>query len=164
MIKEYDMLVCSIKLTKKKVFAALFAAAIVLAVIIAVSSGGGGASAPAGADAPENVLAATNDQRVEFLKFFGLNPKPDPVEIIEVIIPSEFDETYEGYNNLQKSAGFDLAGQKGKKVKKWTYEIIDFPGSSSPVQATLLVLDGKVVGGDIAEIAVGGFQRSLNNK
>ena len=158
------MLVFSMKLTKKKIFAALFAAAVVLAIIIAATSGGKGASAPAGADAPENVLAATNDQRIEFLKYFGLNPKPDPVEIIEVIIPSEFDETYEGYNNLQKSAGFDLAGQKGKKVKKWTYELVDFPGSSSPVQATLLVLDGKVVGGDIAETAVGGFQRSLNNK
>jgi hypothetical protein len=158
------MLVFSMKLTKKKIFAALFAAAVMLAIIIAATSGWGGTSAPAGADAPENVLAATNDQRIEFLKYFGLNPNPDPVEIIEVIIPSEFDETYEGYNNLQKSAGFDLAGQKGKKVKKWTYELIDFPGSSSPVQATLLVLDGKVVGGDIAETAVGGFQRSLNNK
>ena len=158
------MLVFSIKLTKKKALAALFTVAVVLAIIISVTSGKSSGETTAGAGAPDNVLAATNDQRIEFLKYFGLNPKPDPVEIIEVIIPSEFDETYQGYNNLQKSAGFDLENQKGKKVKKWTYELVDFPGSTSPVQATLLVLDGKVVGGDIAEVAVGGFQRSLNNK
>ena len=48
-----------------------------------------------------------NAERVEFLNKCGLIVEPEP-ESKDIEIPAEFNNSYNEYNELQKSQGFDL--------------------------------------------------------
>jgi len=91
--------------------------------------------------------ASDTKERVAFLSQFGWEVSEDPLEVAEVIIPTEFDETYKAYNDIQKKQGFDLEKYKGTRVKRWTYEIKNYPGyagNSGCIRANILVCDGNV--------------------
>ena len=90
----------------------------------------------------------------------GYEVTPQYVEVKEVLIPDEFDDVFAGYNDLQLSAGMDLEPYHGKRVKCWTYEILNYPGEET-VLAHLYVYKDKVVGGDIASTALDGFMHGL---
>ena len=95
-----------------------------------------------------------------FLSQFGWEAAEDPLEVSEVIIPAQFDETYQRYNDIQKAQNLDLSKFAGKRVKRWTYEIRNYPGYEGKpgvVQANLLIDKGVVVGGDICSLELGGF-------
>ena len=51
-----------------------------------------------------SIKAATHDERMAFLSQYGWEIDEEPVEVQEVIIPLEFDDTYNAYNEIQKSA------------------------------------------------------------
>jgi len=99
----------------------------------------------------------TTEDQVAFLKEFGYSAEPQPLLIEEVIIPSEFDDEYEKYNNCQKLSGFNLEDYKGCRAKKYTYDIKDYSGYDGEVIANLLVYNGEVIGGDISSAELGGF-------
>lgn len=61
-----------------------------------------------------NTAAANEQQRRDFMAAYGWEVEEEPLEIQEVLIPSEFDETYEKYNYIQKQQGFDLSRYRGK--------------------------------------------------
>ncbi|MCL2300010.1 MAG: DUF4830 domain-containing protein [Firmicutes bacterium] len=106
------------------------------------------------------LAAATAQERAAFLSQFGWEAGEDPLEVSEVIIPAEFDETYMKYNEIQKAQNMDLSLCAGKRVKRWTYEIRNYPGYEGKpgvVQANLLIDKGVVVGGDICSLELGGF-------
>ena len=100
--------------------------------------------------------AATNEGRVEFLKSFGWEVAPSPVESSQVKIPREASEGFDRYNNLQKSQGYDLTKYAGKKVMRYVYQINNFPDAKEPVYATLLVYKDRIIGGDITDTPPGG--------
>ncbi len=114
------------------------------------------------------VLRASDaKERVAFLSQFGWEVSEDPLEVAEVIIPSEFDDTYKAYNEIQKKQGFDLEKYKGVRVKRWTYEIKNYPGyaeDSGCIRANMLVCDGKVIGGDICSVELDGFMHGFQVK
>lgn len=98
----------------------------------------------------------TAEDREEFLKSYGWEISKDPSEITEVLIPSEFNNIYEEYNIIQKKQGFDLNDYRGKKVKKWCYKVLNYPKEDvGEVYATLLILDGNIIGGDISSAEKG---------
>lgn len=163
------MFICSMKVTKKKVYAllALFLAVIVfLSVIILLK--------PADASAATNITnqsvkAETDTERVAFLQSFGWQCDPKPVAMAEVIIPAEFDEIYQEYNVMQKAQGMDLSKYKGKRVKKWTYMVTNYPEYDQAVYANILVFEDKIVGGDITATNVEngfthGFKKNANTE
>lgn len=104
-----------------------------------------------------DTAAKTTEQQVAMLKSFGYEVEEQPVLIEEVIIPSEFDEDYQAYNNYQKLSGFDLSKYKGCRAKKYTYNVTNYPEQSDGVVANLLVYNGKAIGGDISSTALDGF-------
>ena len=53
------------------------------------------------------------------LKQFGWEVEQEPVSIEEIVIPQQFNQVYERYNELQKTQGMDLTKYAGKTVKKW---------------------------------------------
>ena len=53
----------------------------------------------------------------------------------ELILPEEFDETYTQYLELQAGQGFDLEAYRGKRVKRYTYEITNYPTGEQGIQA-----------------------------
>ncbi len=70
----------------------------------------------------------SNEDRISFLSGFGWTVDSEPYEVMEVVIPSEFDEVYKKYNELQEEQGYDLHDYCGKRLKRWTYQITNYPG------------------------------------
>ena len=75
-----------------------------------------------------NIKASTESERLSFISQFGWEVDEDPIEVCEVIIPTEFDETYTQYNEIQTKQGFDLKNYSGMRVKRWTYSVKNYPG------------------------------------
>ena len=72
----------------------------------------------------------------------------------------EFDEVFSRYNQIQQQAGMDLKPYCGKRVKLWTYRVLNIP-SQSEVRANLMVYKNKIIGGDISSTALDGFMHGL---
>lgn len=108
--------------------------------------------------------ASTPEERVAFLSQFDWDINSEPIEVREVIIPEEFDDTYSQYNQIQKEQKLDLEKYKGERVKKWTYEILNYPdyeNSDGIIRANLLILNGLVIGGDICSVELDGFMHGF---
>jgi len=79
----------------------------------------------------------------------------------ELLIPEEFDETYNDYLKLQADQGFDLTKYRGKRVKRYAYEIKNYPTGETGVQAGLLLYRNTVIGGEILSAQLNGFIHGL---
>ncbi len=110
-----------------------------------------------------SIKASTASERLSFISQFGWEVDEDPVEVCEVIIPTEFDETYIQYNEIQLKQGFDLQTYSGMRVKRWTYSVKNYPGHENKnyIRINLLVYEGLVVGGDVCSIELDGFMHGF---
>lgn len=104
-----------------------------------------------------NFTAKTYEQQVGIIESFGYKVEPQPILIEEIIIPAEFDEKYEKYNDFQKLSGFDLSDYKGSRVKKYTYRVKNYSDGDENVIANIFVYGNKAIGGDISSAKVDGF-------
>ena len=109
------------------------------------------------AGAQYSIQAGENEQRIDFLKQFGWEVEQEPVSIEEIVIPQQFNQVYERYNELQKTQGMDLIKYAGKTVKKVVYQITNYQRQDTIVHATLLIYHDKVIGGDISSAELDGF-------
>lgn len=75
-----------------------------------------------------------------------------PYEVVEFTIPMQFNEVYSRYNELLKTAGYDLSPYKGKLCKRYTYLI-----PSQNARANIIVYNGEIIGGDISSITLDGI-------
>lgn len=99
-----------------------------------------------------SLRASDEKERTSFLSQFGWDFDTEPAEVKEVLIPSEFDTAYTEYNALQQRQSFDLEKYKGQIVKRWTYNINNYPGLEGKtgfVQANIMIFGGNVIGADI---------------
>jgi len=145
----------STKLTKTKILTvALVSACLVLLLLI---------SLPAGVSASKDAIKGeTNEERVAYLKTFGWQVSADPVEVVNITIPEEFDATYNEYNALQQTQGFDLSGYKGDSGTRYTYTVSNYPNkTSAQVLANIIVIDEQIVAADVSSVSSGGFMHSL---
>lgn len=108
------------------------------------------------------VKAESVSDMSKFLKQFGWQINLQPIEVSKIIIPSEFNEIYEHYNDIQKTQGLDLSEYKGTECLKYCFEILNYPDNEDVI-ATLIVYDGRVIGGDISETIMGGFIKNFMN-
>ena len=155
------MFVYSVKTSKSKI-AVMIAA--IIAIGLAVFAVMDKADSPAATDSALNLKAESAEQRAAFLSQFGWKFSQDPVEVTEVIIPSDFSLGYTEYAEMNKESGFDLEPYKGMRAKRWTYDILNYPGYENKqgyIQANILVYNGIVIGGDICSLEQGGFMHSL---
>ena len=149
------MMVMTAKVDIKKIIAAL-AAVVGVIVALILLLGGGNSSAPTAA-----LSVAGNDGRVQFLESLGWEVSASPVESGQVRIPKEQNQVFDRYNQLQKSADYDLTQYAEKTVMRYVYKVNNFPGATEPVYATLLVYKNKIIGGDITDTAANGTMRAL---
>ena len=150
---------------QKQIKLALIVLFVVVSVIIITYLAKNGAVRPTSADT-RSVAAATDEERIAFLKQFGYEVDENSAEVCEVAIPEEFDEVYSGYNVIQLQQGFDLTKYAGKRVKRWTYTVTNYPGYEGKpcIRANLLVLDNKVIGGDVCSVELDGFMHAFDMK
>jgi hypothetical protein len=151
------------KASNLRFFGAMFTSMIVLlALILFIPT-----YEPVSAEASETInfeKVKTNEDRVGFLAQFGWTVASEPVESVEVTIPSEFDSVFLEYNNLQKMQGLDLSKYKRKKITRYTYEITNYEDWEGTVYANLLIYKNKVIGGDICSADVSGFVTTFDNQ
>lgn len=105
----------------------------------------------------------TNEQRIAFIESFGWAVESEPAEIIEVIIPKEFDSVYNEYNAMQKLQGCDLSSHAGKRCKRYSYKVTNYPGQPENIRVNLLVLNNKIIGGDVCSLESGGFMHGFEH-
>lgn len=152
------MFVYSVKTSKAKIAALVIA---IVAVVIAIAMIMTGEKEPAAAnDSAVNYKAENSAERTAFISQFGWKISDDPVEISEVIIPEDFDAGYVEYAAMNKAQGLDLEPYKGMRAKRWTYDVLNYPGlenMTGTVQINLLIFDGRVIGGDVCSLEQGGF-------
>ena len=149
------MMVMTAKVDIKKIIVALaIAAGVIIGLILLL--GGGKSSTATGAPS-----VAANDGRVQFLQELGWQVSASPVESGQVRIPKEQKPIFSRYNELQKSAGYDLSQYADKTVMRYVYKVNNYPGATDPVYATLLVYKDQVIGGDVTDTAASGTMRPL---
>lgn len=130
------------KKTLAVVLAVIIIAVLVLSRIFFVEQGG--------------IDGSTNQKRVIYMNSLGLQVDDSAVEAKEIVIPRNFDEVYKEYNSLQKKAGFDLSRFKNKKATLYTYWQ---HGKKSQIH--LIIYNGEIIGGDVADINVNGNMKPL---
>ena len=102
-----------------------------------------------------------NEDRVEFLSEYGWQVKETPLTVEELIVPKQFDESYDEYLSLQAEQGFDLTKYAGKRVKRYSYEITNYPTGEGGVIVNLLICKNTVVGGEVLSPKEDGFLHGL---
>ena len=102
----------------------------------------------------------TNEDRVAYLAQFGWEVSTEPVQTQEVRIPTDPSDVFERYNDLQIAQGFDLHDYAGKTVRRYVYEIENYPGDGQ-YYATLLICKGAVIGGDVCAAEKGGVMHGF---
>lgn len=110
-----------------------------------------------------NLSASTHQERMSFISQFGWEVDEEPVQVKEVIIPTETDDTYTAYNEIQKAQNFDLTAFAGERAKCWTYTVENYEGYENQecIHINLLVYDGKVIGGDVCSVELDGFMHGF---
>ena len=148
------MYIRTIKLKKT-----VFAAAVVTVGAAAVLAAGGIAKRLAGEKKVYRVQ--TEQQRQALISELGWQAGEAPENHKTITIPEQFDDVYEGYNELQKEQGFDLSKHKGAKAELYTYEIYNYPDHPDCMRLTLIGENGILIGGDVCCTELDGFMQGL---
>lgn len=157
------MFIITAKVPRRRLALGAAAAALLCCCFLAFRLGDSApcaAAASAASAAPKRVR--TNQERVRYLASYGWEVETEPVSSQELLIPEELDESYQEYVALQSQQGFDLSKYRGKRVKRYTYEITNYPTGEQGVQVDLLIYRHKVVGGEVLSPRMDGFLHGLS--
>lgn len=142
------MFIFTAKLHRKRV--AFGAVALVLICGILATFAGShslwGAQSVAASVSPKGIK--TNEDRVSYLSQFGWTTTPEALSVEELQIPEVMDASFDAYLAAQANQGFDLSKYLGKKVKRYTYGITNYPGGTDAM-ASLLIYKNMVVAGEV---------------
>ena len=137
-------------LRKIVIYTLLAVAVIVLAGILGRYSGQNG------------IKAATNEDRVSYIRSLGWECGETPAEEKRILLPEVFPEVLANYNELQLQQGFDLTQYAGKEISMVTYRLLNYPVDDE-VLCTLYLYKNRIIGGDIHSTAFTGFMRELHS-
>ncbi len=152
------MIIFTARIPKRRLLAGTSAALCCVFAVLAFALTLGGRAVAASAEV-KNIK--DNDDRLAYLSGLGWQTSSQPIATEELLIPEEFDESYTGYLQLQADQGFDLTQYKGRRVKRYTYQLTNYPAQDEPVQISLLIYKNRVVGGQI-QSSSGSFLHGLS--
>ncbi len=154
------MIIYTAKLDRKRLGLGCLAALALVCGLAALLGLLGARTAAAGeAVSPKGVR--TNEDRLAYLGSYGWLVREEPLAVEELLIPEEMGAEYTDYLALQSQQGFDLAKYAGKRVKRCTYEVLNYPTGETGVQASLLIYRNPVVGADNMAPALDGYIHGL---
>ena len=118
---------------------------------------------------PSNLIAVQSNEVGQydhttsqtFLKNYGWEIDPVPIETVKLEVPSHFNDVWHGYNDLQLSQGFDLRTYQGKTLTRYTYLVKNHPTKEDGVRVNILTYKNEIVGGDICTVALNGFMHGF---
>lgn len=153
------MLIVTAKMPKRKLSLGVAAAALLCCCAIALNFGQAIGASASTLPSPKGVRS--NQDRIDYLSAYGWQVSEEPIATQELLIPKEMDASYSEYLALQAGQGFDLEKYAGKRVKRYTYEIFNYPTGEAGVQANLLICKNTVVGGEVLSPRLDGFLHGL---
>ncbi len=158
------MVVLTAKLSKSKRIAIIALIVIAIAVLIVCVRGSNKPNeAAAEGDVRTSQCAKTDEERVAYLKSFGWEVDPTPVQTQEVRVPTEPNDVFQRYNDLQKSQGFNLDDYAGKSIHRYVYKVTNYPNAENQTWfATLLVYKDEIIGADVSSSAQNGVMHGLH--
>ena len=148
------MFVMSVKMSRRRLVSLFLCVAVLVLILVAALLW------PASRQTVSTVVATDGAARIDFLKRLGYEVDPVYTEVHEVLIPEEFDEVFAAYNTMQADADMDLTPYAGKRLKCWSYRILN-SGNAEETIAHLYVWQDKIVGGDITESVMNGHSTAL---
>ncbi len=156
------MLIMTAKLPKRKLTLGVAAAALLCCCAIALNFGQALTREASASAIPSPKGIKSNQDRIDYLSAYGWQVEEEPIATQELLIPEEMDESYDDYLALQSQQGFDLQKYAGKRVKRYTYEILNYPTGEAEVQVNLLIRKNTVVGGEVLSPQLDGFLHGLS--
>jgi len=147
------MFIITAKLSKKRALLIVLALALIIGGIILLAGNRDRNQTHLSIESEADIIAHLAD--------LGWEVAPDALEIQTVLIPREFTELFEHYNDMQKEAGFDLGNYRGHEAVRYTYRILNHPSQTEGVIVDVLVADGRIIGGDLQSIHLDGFIHGL---
>lgn len=157
------MFIYTAKVSKKKIIVGVLLVALVIMAIILLRPQPN-AYTVLSMQEEEAVMASitvggieSNEDRRIFLSERGYEVSENELSVQEIQIPTEFDDVYANYNEIQLAQGFDLSKFMGKTVEIYTYEIYNYPDTEEQVFANILIYNDKIIGGDIQNSSLDGF-------
>lgn len=151
------MFMLTLKFNKKTAVFVVIMIALVLVGIVLLA----GAHHAAQEQSTQNVTTVKNDKtRAAYLAQYGWEVETPAQSQDTVLIPREFSQVFESYNELQKQQGFDLSQYCGLEVELYTYKVLNAQCDDT-VLAQLYVLRGSVIGGDVHSTALDGFMTGI---
>ena len=107
---------------------------------------------------------STNLMIIEYMDELGWEIDHNPSEISHLTVPGKFDAVYRAYNDIQKTAGFDLEDFGGKKVTRYSYRVLNHKHSKDmAVFANIFVYENIIIAGDISSPDENGFIHSTGD-
>lgn len=156
------MFIFTARIDRRRLAAGAVALVLLCGTVLAVGNLGAERSVGASASAAASTKVKSNEERIAYLEHYGWQVAEEPIAVEELLIPEEFDESYTEYLALQSNQGFDLTEYCGKRVKRYTYEITNYPTGETGVQASLLIYKNRVIGGQVLSAKLDGFLHGLN--
>lgn len=144
------MFVVSMKTTRPRL--AAYGVVLTLLVLVTALLAGRGETRPTAAPQTADPVA--------YLQQLGYEVEPQWIDLREITIPAELDETLSAYNEMQKQTGFDLSPYRGQRVKMYVYRLRNHPTGEGAL-ATVYLCRDKVIAGDISAAEQGGFSHGL---
>ena len=159
---ECAVFILTARLPRRKLAISVAAAALLCCAGLVMNLDPPALPTVAASTAPDTTGISSNEDWVSFLSQYGWQVNQEPLVTEELTIPKEMDESYDEYLELQTAQGFDLTKYAGKRVKRYTYEITNYPSGETGVQANLLIYRDKVVGGEVLSPQMNGFVHGLS--
>lgn len=152
------MFIVTTKLPRRRLALGTAAAALVCCAALALFP----ASSPSQReDAPGVEGVGSNGDRIAFLNAYGWEVEEEPASVEEIQMPDTLGEEYGDYLALQLSQGFDLEAQAGRRLKRYSYRVTNYPTGETDVLANLLLRGSTVVGGEVLSPEMDGFLHGL---
>ena len=99
---------------------------------------------------------STTQEMVDYIAQKGFTADMQTARVTEVEIPQKFDDSFTAFNEkIKQNDGLGLEKNKGDKVNKWTFTLIDYDEGNTEAAAVLLVRKEKLVGAYILELPDG---------
>ena len=155
------MLIMTARVPRRRLALGVAAAALMCCCAIGLNLGQGVSREVSASAVPSPKGVKTNQDRIDYLAAYGWQVSEEPIATQELLIPEEMDDSYDEYLALQAQQGFDLEKYAGKRVKRYTYEITNYPSGETGVQANLLICKNTVVGGEVLSPQLDGFLHGL---
>ncbi|MGI5963714.1 MAG: DUF4830 domain-containing protein [Lawsonibacter sp.] len=155
------MLIVTAKVPKRKLAFGVALSALVCCCALALNLVASPVQQAAASTTPNPKGVKSNQDRIDYLSAYGWQVAEQPIATEELLIPKEMDESYDEYLALQGEQGFDLSKYAGKRVKRYTYEITNYPTGETGVQANLLLYKNTVIGGEVLSPQLDGFLHGL---